>query len=50
MRKKRIFKIRKLTPDEKTSLSILASLIIMGGALLLILYCLIRAFEVSYVV
>jgi len=50
MRKKRSFKIRKLTPDEKTNLSILASLIIMGGALLFILYCMLRAFEVSYLV
>jgi hypothetical protein len=44
------FKIRKLTPDEKTNLSILASLIVMGGALLLILYCLMQALEVRYVV
>lgn len=47
MRKKRSFKIRKLTPDEKTNLSILASLIIMGGALLFMLYCLVKLLELS---
>lgn len=47
MRKKRIFKIRKLTPDEKTNLEILASLIVMGGALIFIIWCLLKAIEVS---
>lgn len=43
MRKKRSSKIRKLTPDEKTNLSILASLIVMGGAIVFAIWCIFKA-------
>lgn len=52
MRKQRKhnFKIRKLTKEEKTNLGILASVIIMAVASLFLLYCLIKACEVSLIV
>lgn len=39
---------RRLTPEEKTDLEILVSLIIMGGAFLFLVWCFIQAINVSY--
>lgn len=38
---------RKLTIEEKANIEILASLIIMGGALIFVIWCIFRAIEVS---
>jgi hypothetical protein len=48
--RKRIFKIRRLTSEEKTNLGILATVIIMAVGFLFILYCLMKALEVSLLV